>query len=173
MPQTLLRRIHCNLRVLFLHHGYCLKCISLTQALCGMFAIVILRHFLLVKMVEVTMYCTVRILCTCASYPYFVTYHVVTLISRLVHIYLKISDLISAFFLTPRSKNRNQSLQKAEEDLFFSCRYIYVHRQNALGESPRTHVSPNPPSPAPQNSFYSFPSPKRKDEKGGNWNGGE
>lgn len=77
-------------------------------------------------------------------------------------------------FLPHSSLKESQSkLTKSREDLFFSCRYIYVYRQNALGESPRTHVSPNPPSsPAPQNSFYSFP-PKRKDEKGENGDGGE
>lgn len=121
-----------------------------------------------------------------------VTYHVITLISRLARlvIMLKIPGPPKIFFFpsyTPRSKNRNQSLQKSRrESISLSCRYIFlkkiVHRtKNALGESPRTTCLPSNPLlllPAPTDTlFFSLFFPpffgkgrmRKGGENGGDW----
>lgn len=59
-------------------------------------------------------------------------------------------------FLTPRSKDRNQSLRKAKEISSLLALTLYTYKKNALGESPRTNTFPPLPTFPPPHNFLSF-----------------
>lgn len=88
-------------------------------------------------------------------------YHVITLIPRLnlkrQHKNSAPTNLPLLFFLTPRSKDRNQSLRKAEEisSLLALTLYTYIQKKCFGRKSPDKHIPPLPTFPPPHN-FLSF-----------------